>query len=132
MALICIDAFSSLPLANKKKKKKLYDHNYRIYSNNTVLLDRLLILRGTLTPRIIFCNGSRNCGVCVNTFRFFFCSKLKWRSLHQREHFSAYLWQRFTKLILTCWWYVYLQIFLVCLSDDFLSYSPSHFIFISS
>ena len=62
----------------------------------------------------------------------FFCSKLKWRSLHQREHFSAYLWQRFTKLTLTCWWYVYLQLVLVCLSDDFLSYSPSHFIFISS
>ena len=68
--------------------------------------------------------------LCVSAAvnNFFFCSKLKWRSLHRREHFSAYLWRRFTKLILTCWWYVYLQLFF-CLTDDFISHSPSDFIF---
>ena len=28
MAVICIDAFFSVPSANKKKKEKLWDHNY--------------------------------------------------------------------------------------------------------
>ena len=74
-------------------------------------IDRWLILRETLPLRVTVCNGSRNC-VCLQPLTiFFFSSKLKWRSLHRREHFSAYLWRRFTKLILTCWWYVYLQLF---------------------
>ena len=97
-----------------KKIKKKWDHNYFRIDDFDPTGDRL----------------QRFTKLCVSAAvnNFFFCSKLKWRSLHRREHFSAYLWRRFTKLILTCWWYVYLQLF-SCLTDDFLSHSPSDFIF---
>ncbi|CAH3162715.1 unnamed protein product, partial [Porites evermanni] len=158
MAVIRIDAFSSVPLANKKKERKktspravfsseyftetllCYFFAFCCKNGENLINAQPRISAHSQAPRtvnrintITNFNGdfdptdyllkrfTKLCVSALTLFVFFFCSKLKWRSLHQREHFSAYLWQRFTKLTLTCWWYVYLQLFLVCLSDDFLN-----------